>query len=122
MKTRNGFVSNSSSSSFIIRGIRIKKDELAKIFNVESWEDIPYDKRKNIKIKDTQNVFDREEQTDDCVVGMDLGDLEDGGIVEIPDSGDIDFSVRGALLDAGFNIEKINTLSTFVQYISNDNY
>jgi len=34
MKIRNGFVSNSSSSSFIIRGMKISSDEIIEKFKM----------------------------------------------------------------------------------------
>ena len=34
MKIRNGFVSNSSSSSFIIRGMKLTSDEIIKALNI----------------------------------------------------------------------------------------
>lgn len=38
MKIRNGFVSNSSSSSFVLRGVKITSDELIKKLNISQEE------------------------------------------------------------------------------------
>ena len=35
MKIRQGFVSNSSSSSFVVRGVKIPTKEVIKIFNID---------------------------------------------------------------------------------------
>lgn len=43
MKTRNGFVSNSSSASFVIVGVKISDKELEKIFNSKNDEDGLFD-------------------------------------------------------------------------------
>lgn len=118
MKIRQGFVSNSSSQSFIVRGIRVKKDIVVKTFNAKDFDSIRY-RTDNIVIEDTRDFFDGE-QTDDCIVGISMGDLEDGVVMEIPNSDD------GKLIEilrtAGFADIQTGQLSTFVQYISNDNY
>jgi hypothetical protein len=118
MKIRTGFVSNSSSQSFLVRGIRVKKDIAAKAFGVDSFEKIPY-KPNGLVIEDTRDYFDGAE-TDDCIVGIDMGDLEDGVVLEIPNTNDDE--VVKKLTAAGIPVFSNNDLSTFVQYISNDNY
>jgi len=45
MKIRNGFVSNSSSTSFCIFGAAFEPEEIKKIFNVED----PYDAEEKLK-------------------------------------------------------------------------
>lgn len=133
MKIRNGFVSNSSSSSFIIRGVKIKKTEFAEKFNVVITDEIlsQFDcketaimdrawyamKDTGLKYEDTRDFFNRDEITNDVIVGIEICDLEDGVPTEIPDVDDDE--IRQKLQKYAIAADK---LSTFVQYISNDNF
>jgi len=120
MKYRIGFVSNSSSQSFIIRGTRIKKADLYKTMGVNTYDDLWSAFRGiSLRVEDTRDFFDGEE-TDDCVVGADLGGLDDGIICEIPATYD-DTSLIAELNKIGVKVTP-DQLSTFVQFISNDNY
>ena len=59
MKTRNGFVSNSSTSSFIIVGTRMEKDEFLNYIGIENTEEV------NIYDIINENDFDGDAVFDD---------------------------------------------------------
>lgn len=134
MKTRNGFVSNSSSSSFIIRGIKITKDDLKNILSIEEDEDgymKTWDKQRelsqksnefDVNIESTRDYFDGEE-TDEFVIGDRYTSLEDGCVTEI-ETYEKDEELISFLSELGFGtVEELKEkLKTYAQYISNDNY
>jgi hypothetical protein len=140
MKQRNGFVSNSSSQSFIVRGIKIdyKKlpekilkgldtdtdaegdaeangEKVDRAYDIDTYLE---NKRTGLRCESTRDFFDGEVK-DEVIIGMPMGDLEDGVVFEVKETKDLDEKVIVRLKKIGV---EANTLSTFVQYISNDNY
>ena len=145
MKTRQGFVSNSSSQSFIVRGIIVsKEDAISKIgakFEDECEDEFDWDgvieKTINEKHPDIQtgwrsdiNVFPYinwfrlcdGEKPEAFVIGKRLKDAEDGDWVGANVDEKDDTKTRenlAKILDT--KPENIN-LQTYYQFVSNDNY
>jgi len=126
MKIRSGFVSNSSSSSFIIRGIRISREEFEKHIDympelkkggVFSWE---LEKKLQLNIHPDTNYFEHEpdDEVKDLIVGKSLDSLDDGIFKEICENPELDKELNKIFEQLGIHYNK---LSTFIQYISNDN-
>jgi hypothetical protein len=135
MKQRLGFVSNSSSSSFVIRGVKTSEGEIvenvkkAGLKVYDRFSDIPEEERglymyegvsENLDIQSTRYFFGGDE-TDECVVGKSLSTFDDGEVVELPEGDQIDAEVVEELKTLGINV-KPSELRTYIQYISNDNY
>lgn len=133
MKIRNGFVSNSSSSSFIIRGMKISIDEAIKKLSI-SQEEIndcneddyevyelissKFEKLMNLSAEADGNYFEEKDYTT-VIVGDNLGYLSDGEFTELKDyTTDENEKLLEKFEAFGFT----GKLSTFVQMISNDNY
>jgi len=125
MKIRTGFVSNSSSSSFVLRGVKMKISALAKIFNEDTAQDNLFDKLYDhfgysgaVKLESTRQYFDGEDcNTADVIVGVKLITLEDGEVTELKDPNDVKTKEK-----IEKKIGKVSKLKTYIQYVSNDNY
>jgi len=133
MKIRNGFVSNSSSSSFIMRAKKFTQKELIETFGIEDkvkkyledgdmydiFDEICDILPDSVDVEPTGNYFG-EVDYDNIIIGSSCGYLDDGEVVEIPEySSDDDDKIMKKLKDVGL---KVDSLKTYVQMISNDNY
>ena len=133
MKTRNGFVSNSSSSSFVIRGFETNRKALTVELGIDPEADdtdlsdaLSRKQPKKSKsygigalqIESTRCFFDGEE-TGTVILGETLVDLDDGCVAQLPEPDDETLRSR---LSGILGREVTEKFHTFVQYIGNDNY
>jgi hypothetical protein len=139
MKVRNGFVSNSSSSSFVIRGIKMKETELAKILKIEIKEYTEEDEENGddlyseldtkfgysgpVQLESTKNYFDRCEEEGEgegeVIVGVSIAELEDGSVTELPEKDDAKIKAK---IEKKLKTKIDKPLKTYIQFVSNDNY
>ena len=133
MKIRNGFVSNSSSSSFIMRATKFTADELIDALGIrekikgyieneeeyEIFDAIGSELPKGLDIEPTGNYFG-DSDYENLIVGKSCGDLSDGEVVEIKEhTPETDEEIIELLKGIGLSTEG---LRTYIQMISNDNY
>jgi len=128
MKIRDGFVSNSSSSSFILRGLKLHKDEIIEKLNIpeeeidglEEYEAFEYLSRKFIgfNVEVDGNYFG-EQDYNTLIVGESLGRLDDGEVTELPDRTEEEDK---KLLEKFETLGFTGKLKTYIQMVSNDNY
>jgi hypothetical protein len=123
MKFRCGFVSNSSSQAFVIRGVEIEKDVLARLLKVEDSKDVEwaiYEKVKRpLQAHSVRSFFDcdGDDKTTKIVIGYTLADPDDGVVTKLKEPDDD--KVRELLRKLGITAVK---LYTYMQFISNDNF
>lgn len=132
MKTRFSLVSNSSSSSFIIRGMKIPLSVILSKIGKENFSDDEIDEKEyvieknlkdkfglNLTVKSVENYFNRSTHFTDVIIGTESDqDFEDGEITELILDESQDNYVIESLHRIGIENPK---LSTFIQYVSNDN-
>ena len=83
MKIRGGFVSNSSTSCFIIRGIQINIDEFLKALKLPAQEDIEEDMYSYLEDKIDNIEFDYREDSGTLTIGEGMGSVYNNGFCKI---------------------------------------
>jgi hypothetical protein len=118
MKIRNGFVSNSSSSSFIVHGVQLSLDESSNLFDGDNYWNFSRDN--NLCIEQDRFYFGGD--LEGYIVGVNGGDFEDGQVTKIKNLTEDDKEkIVEKLKSVG--IEKtVEDVNIYIQFISNDNY
>jgi len=118
MKTRNGFVSNSSSQSFVIRGLLISDEELERS-GCDMEDPLSWGYKHDMAIHSTRNYFVGSHEGK-YVIGKETMDMEDGDVISLPPNPD-DEEVRKSISALGIELGD-RELQWHIQFISNDNY
>jgi hypothetical protein len=135
MKTRSGFVSNSSSSSFIVRGIKVNLEDFCHKVGIpfdefdggDTYDLVDALREKfgcdnTLIIHPNLNWFrkcDGDKYSEIIVGGNSSKGMDDGDVVGLDDDDKVDAKVRANLAKIGYETAK---LSYWVQFVSNDNY
>ena len=131
MKTRQSLVSNSSSSSFIVRGIEFNSKELCEKLNVSdtnSLYEMLHEQHISLELISMNNYFDHlhnEDLTPDQIILGQYSSIsdsfDDGCVIKVPTNDIVDEGIcneLGKLFHSSFHP---SSLSTFIQYTSNSN-
>jgi len=130
MKIRQALVSNSSSSSFIMRGIVIETKKLVEILNLKDIEEENIyqevechlsDNHPKLSLESTGYFFDSDRDDSEVVLGINIHEPNDGVAIVIDDNYP-DEKVVKELQKVGIPKEDMKDLKTIFWFISNDNY